>query len=75
VKVGVATADIADVALEVLNINSVEADDGREKAHIELGQFVTKVEWTTGFGKLLLCTIERLKQSLDVLFVCFLGAD
>jgi hypothetical protein len=75
VEVGVATADVADVALEVLNIDGVEADDGCVEAHIELSQFVTKVEWTTGFGKLLLCTIERLEQSLDILFVCFLGAN
>jgi hypothetical protein len=75
VQVGVATANVANVAFEVLNVDGVEADDGREEAHVELGQFVTEVERTTGFLKILLCTVERLEQSLDVLLVSFLCAN
>jgi hypothetical protein len=59
----------------VLNIDGVEADDGCEEAHIELGQLVTEVEGTTRLGKFLLCTIERFEQNVDVLLVSFLCAD
>jgi hypothetical protein len=59
----------------VLNIDSVEADDGCEEAHIELGQLVTEVKRTTGLGKFLLCAIERFEQNVDILLVSFLCAD
>jgi hypothetical protein len=59
----------------VLNIDGVEADDGCEEAHIELGQLVTEVERTTRLGKFLFCTIERFEQNVDVLLVSFLCAD
>jgi hypothetical protein len=74
VQVGVATANVTNVALEVLNIDGVEADDGCEEAHIELGQLVTEVEGTTRLSKFFLCTIERFEQSGDVLLVSFLCA-
>lgn len=74
VQVGVATADVANVALEVLDVDSIEANDRCVEANIELGQLVTKVERTAGFGKILLCAVKRLEQSLNVLFVSFLCA-
>lgn len=43
-EVGIPAADIAEVALEVLNVDCVEADDGREQTHISLGQAVAEVE-------------------------------
>jgi hypothetical protein len=36
-QVGVATTDVANVALEVLNVDGVEANDRCVEAHIELG--------------------------------------
>jgi len=44
VEVGVSAADVADVALEVLDVDCVEADDGRVQAHVLLGQAVAEVE-------------------------------
>ena len=37
VQVWVATADIANVALEVLDVDGIEANDRCVEAHIELG--------------------------------------
>jgi hypothetical protein len=36
VKVGVSAADVPDVALEVLDVDCVEADDGRVEADVLL---------------------------------------
>jgi hypothetical protein len=47
VEVGVAAADVADVALEVLHVDGVEADDGRVEAHVLLCQAVAEVEGPT----------------------------
>ena len=49
VEVGVAAADVADVALEVLHVDGVEADDGRVEAHILLCQAVAEVEGSGRF--------------------------
>ena len=44
VQVWVATADVADIAFEMLDIDSVEADDSGVQANIGLRQLFAKVE-------------------------------
>jgi hypothetical protein len=47
-EVRVSTADVAEVALEVLDVYGVEADDGGVQTDVLLRQAVAKVERTTG---------------------------
>jgi hypothetical protein len=47
-EVRVSTADVAEVALEVLDVYGVEADDGCVQTDVLLRQAVAKVERTTG---------------------------
>ena len=44
-KVGVSAANVAEVALEVLDVDRVEADDRRVETHVCLSQAVAEVEW------------------------------
>jgi hypothetical protein len=76
VQVRVAGADVADVALEVLDVDDVEADDGRVEAYIGFGDVFAEVVWSffafrlgfqVGFG-----AVERGEELVDGFFVCFL---
>lgn len=71
----ITTADIADVALEMLNIDGIESNDGGEQTHVGFRQLITKVVWSAIFGKLGFRPIERLEQSRDILLICFLRAE
>ena len=75
VKVGVAAADVANVALKVLHIDGVEADDGCEEADVLLCEAVAEVEWTAGLGKVCFRTIQGFEELGDGLLVGFLGAN
>ena len=76
VQVGVAGADVADVALEVLDVDDVEADDGRVEADVGFGDVFAEVvrafalfglRFQVGFG-----TVKRGEELMDGFFVCFL---
>lgn len=75
VDVRVAGADVANVALEVLHVDGVEADDGREESDVGLGDRVAKVVLAAflvalrkvGFG-----AVERGEERRDVALVRFL---
>lgn len=47
VQVRVATANVADVAFEMLNVDGIEADDRGVQANVGLGQLVAEVERTS----------------------------
>lgn len=68
-KVRVSTADVADVALEVLDVHWVEANDGGEKADIGFSQTITKVKWTFRLCEVCLRMVEGLEQGVDVFLV------
>ena len=65
VKIRVAAADVADVALEVLDVDCVEAHNGRVEAHVLLRQAVAEVEGPAGFGEICLCAVERGEEGFD----------
>lgn len=44
-KVRVSAADVTEVALEVLDVDCVEADDGCVEADVLFGQAVAEVVW------------------------------
>jgi hypothetical protein len=73
VKVRVAAADVADVALEVLHINGVEADDCREETDVLLCEVVAEVVRTAGLGQVFFRPIQRFEELRDGLLVGFLG--
>lgn len=52
VEVWISAANIAEVALEVLHVDCVEADDGRVEADVLLCQAVAEVERPGGFGEI-----------------------
>lgn len=73
-QIGVSTADVADVALEVLDIYCVKADDGREEANVLLCQTVTEVVGTAGLCEVCFGTVQRLEELGDSLLIRFLGS-
>lgn len=73
VEVGVAAADVPDVALEVLYVDGVEADDGCEEADVLLCEAITEVVRTAGLGEVFFCAIQRFEELGDGLLVGFLG--
>lgn len=64
---GVAAADVADVCLEVLNVDRVEADDGGVEADVGFGDAVAVV---VGAGVLLEVAFDAVK-GFEELFYCF----
>jgi hypothetical protein len=73
VEVRVSTANIADVALEVLHVDGVEADDCCEEADVLLCKSVAEVERSVGLGEIFFRTIQGLEELGDGLLVGFLG--
>lgn len=73
VEVGVAAADVPDVALEVLHVNGVEADDCGEEADVLLCEAITEVERAARLGEVFFRTIQRFEKLRDGLLVGFLG--
>jgi hypothetical protein len=74
VKVWVSATDIAEVALKVLDVDGVEADDGCEEADVLLCQAVAEVERAVGLCEVCFCAIKRGEERCDGLFVRFLGS-
>ncbi len=67
--------NIPEVALEVLHVDGVEADDGRVQAHVGFGGVGAVVVGAGGFGEFGFGAVEGCEESLDVLFVGFLGSE
>lgn len=74
-EVWVAAADVADVALEVLDVDCVKADDGGVEADVLLCQAVTEVERTAGFCEVCFGTVQRLEELGNSLLIRFLGSE
>lgn len=74
VKVWVSAADVTDVALEVLHVDGIEANDCGEETDVLLCEAVAEVERTAGLGEVFFGTIQRLEKLGDGLLVGFLGA-
>jgi len=65
----VAAPDVAQVALEVLHVDCVEADDGRVEADVGFCQAVAEVVWAAGLGKVCFGAVEGLEELCDGFFV------
>lgn len=68
----VARANVTQVALEVLDIDRIEADDGGEEADVGLGDVFAKVVGAGRGGEVGFSAVEGGEELLDVAFVGFL---
>lgn len=66
-------ADIADVALEMLHIDRVEADDGSVESHIRLRDVLAEIVGCGVLRQVSLCPVQRRKEGSDRLLVGILG--
>ena len=72
----IAAADVANVAFEVLHIDSIESDDGYIKTYVRFGDGGAKVVWSSGcYGiELRFGFVKMGKEVSHRGFVGFLGA-
>ena len=75
VQIRISTSDIADVALEVLDIHRVESNNGRIEPDIHLCHTIAEVVWPSVLGQICLCSIERLEEDIDILLIRFLRSE
>lgn len=68
----VARSDITDVALEMLHIDGVEANDGGIEANIGFRDIGTEIVRSSVFSKVSFRAVERGEKGLDGFFICFL---
>ena len=68
----IARSDITNVALEMLHIDGVEANDGSVKANVCFGDVGTEVVRSGILGQVGFGTVEGGEKGLDGLFICFL---
>jgi len=69
VQRGVSRPDVAQVALEVLHVHDVEADDGRVQSDVSLGDVLAEIVWARGRGQVLFDPVERVEELRDGFFV------
>ena len=67
-------SDITDVALEMLHIDGVEANDGCVEANVCFGDVGTEIVGSSVFGKVSFGAVERAEEGFDGFFISFLGS-
>ena len=67
--------DIADVTLEMLHIDRVEANDGSVEANVRFGYVGTKVVGSGVFSKVSFGAVERGEKGFDGFLIGFLCSD
>lgn len=70
VDMRVSGADIANVGLEMLNVDDVEANDGGVETNIRFGDVLAEVVRVCGLGKVFLDTVEGGEELSDGLIIC-----
>ena len=66
--------DISDVALKVLNVDGVKADDGGIKADVGFGDSGAIIVGRGVGGKVGFSAVKRAEEGIDGLFVGLLGS-
>ena len=69
----VAASDITDVAFEVLNVNRVEANNGRIETDVGFGDVFSKVIGIGIFCQVGLSLVQMFKKRMYSLFISFLS--
>lgn len=72
VDIWVARADISDIRLEMLDIHSIEANDGGEESDIGFCDVLAEIERPFGFREVLFYFVETAEESCDGFLVGFL---
>lgn len=75
VQRGIAGSDVADVALEMLDVHRIEADDGGVETHVGLGELRAKIVGIGVRGEVGFGAIERAEEGLDAFLVGFLSSE
>lgn len=65
-------SDVTNVALEMLHIDGVEANDGGVEANVCFGDVGTKVVGSSVFSKVSFGAVEGGEKGFDGLFISFL---
>ena len=65
-------SDITDIALEMLHIHGVEANDGSVQANVCFGDTGTKIVGSSVFGKVSFGAIEGVEEGFEGFFISFL---
>ena len=68
----VSRPDIPQIALEMLHVHGVEADDGRVQAHVRFGDVRAEVVGSRGGGEVFFDAVERGEECRYGFFVGFL---
>ena len=68
-------SDIMDVALEMLHVDWIEANDGCEKSNVRFGNVCTKIVWISVFGEVSFSTIEGGEKRFYGFLIGFLGSS
>ena len=68
-------SDIADVALEVLHVDRVEANDGSVEANVCFGDVGTKIVRRSVLSKVSFGAVKRGEKGLDRFFISFLRSS
>ncbi len=71
----VSASDVSDVALEVLNVDRIEADDGGVEADVGFGDGGAEVIGRGVGGKVGFDAVQRAEEGVDSFFVGFLGSS
>lgn len=65
-------SDVTNVALEMLHIDGIEANDGGVEANVCFGDVGTKVVGSSVFSKVSFGAVEGGEKGFDGLFISFL---
>lgn len=65
-------ANITDVALEMLNVDGIETNDGGIEAYIHFCEVFSKIELRCLFSKMSFDVVEGAEQALDCILIGFL---
>ena len=68
-------SNITDVALEVLHINRVEANDGSIEANVCFSDIGTEIVWSSVFGKVSFGAVKGGKKGFDGFLISFLRSS
>lgn len=71
-------SDIANVSLEMLDVDGVEADDGGEESDVSFGDGVTEEEWRVGGEppfQVLFDAVEGVEKRIEGFLVGLLGSN
>ena len=72
---GITRSDITDVALEMLHIDWIEANNGGIEANVCFRNIGPKVIWTSMLSEMSFGTVKGIEQGADGLLVSFLRSS